>query len=110
MSVRALILGATGETGKEVLKELINADAVTKVVVVGRRQVESITDPKVRAAFLPPTLVVILALLLIFRLSKGSLTLTTSTITEMHSKKWMLPTAVLARQGFWIELLYSIAI
>lgn len=36
----ALLLGATGETGKEVLKCLLGSEAVAKVVLVGRREIE----------------------------------------------------------------------
>lgn len=34
------VVGYTGETGKELVKELINCDAVQKLVLVGRREVK----------------------------------------------------------------------
>ncbi len=45
--VRALLLGATGETGKEVLKCLRQSNNVEKVILVGRRKVENVDDLKV---------------------------------------------------------------
>ena len=47
----ALLLGATGETGKEVLRSLANSEAYGKVVLVGRREIQldkELTDKKVR--------------------------------------------------------------
>jgi len=40
MSKTALMLGGTGETGKEVLKQLVNTKVYTKVVCLGRRTVD----------------------------------------------------------------------
>ena len=40
-NVSALLLGATGETGKELVKALCASDAVSKVILVGRRKLES---------------------------------------------------------------------
>ena len=36
----ALLLGATGETGRELLKHLCDCGQYTKVILVGRRKVE----------------------------------------------------------------------
>ena len=36
----ALLLGSTGETGKELLKHLCDCSQYTKVILVGRRKVE----------------------------------------------------------------------
>ncbi len=47
--VRALVLGASGETGKEVVKCLAESDQVTKIILVGRRKLEDTDNPKVRA-------------------------------------------------------------
>jgi len=40
----ALLLGATGETGKELLKMLVESAAIAKVVTVGRRAVEETSN------------------------------------------------------------------
>jgi uncharacterized protein YbjT (DUF2867 family) len=47
MSLRALLLGASGETGKEVLKNLVDNAAIAKVVIVGRRNLEVPNPAKV---------------------------------------------------------------
>ena len=39
-SMTALLLGSTGETGKELLKHLCDCSHYTKVILVGRRKVE----------------------------------------------------------------------
>ena len=43
-NLTALLLGATGETGKEVLKHLKNEPAFSKIILVGRRVMESEKD------------------------------------------------------------------
>lgn len=44
----ALILGATGETGKCVLNELLNSSRIERVMVLGRRNItELVENPKV---------------------------------------------------------------
>ncbi len=40
-----LLLGATGETGKEVLKHLLSNSDVGKIILVGRRKVEFPQQP-----------------------------------------------------------------
>ena len=40
----ALVLGASGETGKEVLKQLVNRPEFTRIVSVGRRQLDLPND------------------------------------------------------------------
>lgn len=48
MSKKALLLGATGETGSEVLKCLRSRSDVEKIILVGRRNLESAeNDPKI---------------------------------------------------------------
>ncbi len=42
--VRALLLGATGETGREVLKCLRESQHFDKVVLVGRRKVDGLDE------------------------------------------------------------------
>ena len=39
-NLTALLLGSTGETGKELLKHLCDCSQFTKVILVGRRRVE----------------------------------------------------------------------
>ncbi len=49
--MRALVLGATGETGKEVVRWLLEekADRVEKVVILGRRKLDGMDgDERVR--------------------------------------------------------------
>ena len=41
----ALLLGASGETGKEVLNYLVKTDVFTKIVCVVRRNIEVPSDP-----------------------------------------------------------------
>ena len=47
-NLTALLLGATGETGKEVLKHLKTSEDYAKIILVGRRVMETEKDnPKV---------------------------------------------------------------
>jgi len=41
----ALVLGASGETGKQVLEQLVNDSVFTRIVSVGRRELDLATDP-----------------------------------------------------------------
>ena len=43
----ALLIGGTGATGKEVLKELNKCDLISKVVFISRRALELTDQPKV---------------------------------------------------------------
>ena len=43
----ALLIGGTGATGKEVLKELNKCDIISKVVFISRRALELTDQPKV---------------------------------------------------------------
>ena len=43
----ALLIGGTGATGKEVLKELNKCDLISKVVFISRRALELADQPKV---------------------------------------------------------------
>ena len=40
MARQAFVVGYTGETGKELVKELIKSDAIQKLVLIGRREVK----------------------------------------------------------------------
>ena len=44
----AILIGGTGATGKEVLKELNAADLVSKIIFISRRALEFPEQPKVR--------------------------------------------------------------
>lgn len=44
----ALLLGATGETGSEVLRCLLDSEKVAKIVLVGRREAKVEDSKKVR--------------------------------------------------------------
>ncbi len=51
--MRALLLGGTGETGKEVLKVLLRVDSYTHVTLVGRRKISGLDEnPKVKNVML----------------------------------------------------------
>ena len=43
----ALLIGGTGATGKEVLKELTKNDLVSKIIFISRRALEFPDEPKV---------------------------------------------------------------
>ena len=46
--ITALLIGGTGATGKEVLKELNANDLVSKIIFISRRALEFPDQPKVR--------------------------------------------------------------
>ena len=46
-NLTALLIGGTGATGKEVLKELNKCDIISKVVFISRRALELTDQPKV---------------------------------------------------------------
>ena len=54
--ITALLIGGTGATGKEVLKELNANDLVSKIIFISRRALEFPDQPKVRIHF--PSLMV----------------------------------------------------
>ena len=47
----ALLIGGTGATGKEVLKELAKNDLISKIVFISRRALEFPDKPKVSVKF-----------------------------------------------------------
>ena len=44
----AILIGGTGATGKEVLKELNATDLISKIIFISRRALEFPDQPKVR--------------------------------------------------------------
>ena len=44
----AILIGGTGATGKEVLKELNATESITKIIFISRRALEFPDQPKVR--------------------------------------------------------------
>ena len=44
--ISALLLGGTGETGKELVKQLLLNERVKKVILVGRRKVENVGNKR----------------------------------------------------------------
>ena len=44
----ALLIGGTGATGKEVLKELNKSDLISKIIFISRRALEFPDQPKVQ--------------------------------------------------------------
>ena len=45
--VTAVLIGGTGATGKEVLKELSASDLISKIIFISRRALEFPDQPKV---------------------------------------------------------------
>lgn len=43
----ALVLGATGGVGKELVKQLVSHPAFTRVRIIGRRPLEDVTSDKI---------------------------------------------------------------
>ena len=50
--VTAVLIGGTGATGKEVLKELSASDLISKIIFISRRALEFPDQPKVICIFI----------------------------------------------------------
>ena len=46
-ALTALLIGGTGASGKEVLKELTKSDLISKIIFISRRAMEFADQPKV---------------------------------------------------------------
>ena len=45
-NMSAFVLGATGEVGKELLKQIVRSKVFQRVVLIGRRNVDYSSDPE----------------------------------------------------------------